>query len=127
MSGPFVIRAVSRIKPGLAEEYKPNAQEICRLVEEAEPRVLAFNIWVSDKADSEVVLQIHPDPESLENHLALLGDRVRATFEFADFESLEVHGPPSDRLRRMLHAYEDTVAVTYHPIHWGGFTRLQGS
>jgi hypothetical protein len=57
--------------------------------------VLAFNIWVSEKADSEVVLQIHPDPESLENQLALLGDRVRATLEFADFESLEVHGHPA--------------------------------
>jgi hypothetical protein len=81
-----------------------SAQEICRLVEEAEPRVLAFNIWVSEKADSEVVLQIHPDPESLENHLALLGARVRATFEYADFESLEVYGPPSERLARMINS-----------------------
>ena len=40
---------------------------------------------------------------------------------------LEVYGPPNDRLARMLNAFGDTVAVTYHPIQWGRFTRLRGS
>jgi hypothetical protein len=35
------------------------------------------------------------------------------------------HGPPSDPLARILNSY--AVAVTYHPIHSGGFTRLQSS
>ena len=125
MDGPFVIRAKSRVRPGTADSYKPLAQEICRLVEEQEPRVLAFNIWVDEAEGSEVVLQVHPDAASLEHHLELLGAKVRSTFEYAEFESLEVYGPPSERLRAMFEA-ESQVQVSFHPIHWGGFTRLIG-
>ena len=126
MDGPFVVRAKSRIRPGTAEAYKPLAREICRLVEEREPRVLAFNIWVDEAEGSEVVLQVHPDAASLEHHLELLGEKVTSTFEYADFESLEVYGPPSERLRAIFES-ESQVHVTFHSIHWGGFTRLQGS
>ena len=127
MDGPFIIRAKSRIKPGVSAAYKPLAQEICRLVEEAEPRVLAFNIWVDEAEGSEIVLQVHPDADSLEYHLQILGEKVRSTFEFAEFESLEVYGPPSDRLKHLFEAEasEGGVRLTFHPLHWGGFTRLQ--
>jgi hypothetical protein len=124
MDGPFIIRARSRIRPGMTAAYKPLAKEICRLVEEREPRVLAFNIWVDEAEDSEVVLQVHPDAASLELHLELLGEKVRSTFEYADFESLEVYGPPSETLRTLFEAQAGTVQVTFYPIHWGGFTRL---
>ena len=124
MTGPFVIKATSRINEGQAAAYRPLAQEICRRVEEQEPRILAFNIWVSEDEDIEVVLQVHPDAESLEYHLRTLGDLVRQTFEYTDFVSLEVYGPPSDRLRRMFDEESGDVSVTYYPTHWGGLTRL---
>jgi hypothetical protein len=124
MEGPFVIRAYSRINPGAVDDYRPLAQEICRQVEEREPRVLAFNIWVSEDEGSEVVLQVHPDAASLEHHLELLGDLVRGTFAYTEFLDLEVYGPVSERLRQLFATEGDRVRVTYHPVHWGGFTRL---
>lgn len=126
MDGPFVIRAKSRIRPGVAASYRPLAQEICRLVEQREPRVLAYHIWVDRAEESEVVLQVHPDADSLEHHLDLLGDTVRSTFEYADFEGLEVYGPPSDALRVMFESQAPQVQVSFHSVHWGGFTRLAG-
>ncbi|MGH3458439.1 hypothetical protein [Aeromicrobium sp.] len=99
MSGPFVIRAMSKINDGQADAYRPLAREICEAVEEQEPRVIACNIWVSEEEDAEVVLQVRPDAESLENHLRILGDVVRRTFEYTEFLSLEVYGPPSERIR----------------------------
>ena len=127
MSGPFVIRAMSKINDGQAEAYRPLVREICEAVEEQEPRVLAFNIWVSEKEDAEVVLQVHPDAESLENHLRILGDVVRRTFEYTEFLSLEVYGPPNERIQQMFAAESDGVSVTFYPTHWGGFTRLESA
>jgi hypothetical protein len=124
MDGPFVIRAMSTIHPGKAESYQPLVQEICRDVEEGQPRVLAFNIWVDEQQTREVVLQIHPDALSLENHLRLLGEKVRSTFAYTDFEALEVYGPPSERLRTMFTEESGGVHVAFFPVHWGGFTRL---
>ena len=98
-------------------------EEICRLVEEREPRVLAYHIWVDEPGESEVVLQVHPDAASLEQHLAMLGDTVRSTMEFAELETLEVYGTPSDELRAMFERLAPQVRVTIRPVHWGGFTR----
>jgi hypothetical protein len=124
MSGPFIVRSVSRIHPGKADEYRPVVAEFCRLVEEREPRLLGFHIYVTDDHSSEVVLQIHPDAESMQHHLAVMGDKVRETFAFADFERLEIFGEPNDALREWLPRVTEGIEFTHFPVHWGGFTRL---
>jgi hypothetical protein len=60
VSAPFVVRSVSRIRPGKAEEYRPIAAQLCRLAEGREPRLLAFRIYVGEDRSSEVVLQDYP-------------------------------------------------------------------
>ena len=104
VSAPFIIRSVSRIHPGKADAYQPVAAEFCRLVEEREPRMLGFHIYVSEDRSSEAVVQIHPDAESMQHHLAAMGDKVRETFAFTDFESLEIYGEPNDAIREGSHA-----------------------
>ena len=96
MSAPFIVRSVSRIHPGKADAYRPVAAEFCRLVEERERGLLGFHIYVSEARTSEVVVQIHPDAESMQRHLEVMGEKVRETFAFADFES-EIYGEPSEK------------------------------
>jgi len=124
MTQPFIVKATSKIHPGKAEAYAPRAREICQLVEENEPRVLAFHIYVNQDQSSESVIQIHPDAESMQYHLRLLGDKVRETFEYTDFEALEVFGSPNDALMGWLERATEGIPFTVHPVHWGGFTRL---
>ena len=101
------------------------AEEFCRLAEEREPRLLGFHIYVSEDRSSEVVVQIHPDAESMQHHLEVMGEKVRETFAFTDFESLEIHGEPNDPLKEWIPRVSQGIAFTHHPVHWGGFTRLQ--
>jgi hypothetical protein len=125
VSAPFIVRSVSRIHPGKADAYQPVAAEFCRLVEEREPRLQGFHIYVNDDRSSEVVIQVHPDPESMEHHRAVMGDKVRETFAFTDFKSLEIYGEPNDALKEWLARVTEGIAFTHYPVHWGGFTRLQ--
>ena len=125
MSGPFIVKTVSRIHEGSAQEYRALAEEICRLAEELEPRLLAFHIFVTEDESSEVVVQVHPDAESMQLHLQALGDKVRATADFSDFESLEIYGQLNDALREWLPHVTEGIRFTHHPTHWGGFTLLQ--
>ena len=74
-----------------------------------EPALLAFHIYVTDDESSEVVVQIHPDAESMQHHLRELGEKVRATGEFTDFDSLEIYGEPSDGLRKWVGASSNSV------------------
>ena len=125
MSAPFIVKTVSRIHEGKAATYRPLAEEICRFAEEREPRLLAFHIFVSEDENSEVVIQIHPDAESMQHHLEVLGREVRETADYADFESLEIYGQPNDALLEWLPHVTEGIKFTLHPTQWGGFTRLQ--
>ena len=95
-----------------------------KLVEEREPRLHGFHMYVSEDRTSEVVLQIHPDAESMQHHLEVMGEKVRETFAFTDFASLEVYGEPNEELRDWLGRVSQGVEFSIHPLHWGGFTRL---
>jgi hypothetical protein len=125
VSGPFIVRSVSRIHPGKADAHQPVAADFCRLAEEKEPRLLGFHIYVSEDRSSEVVIQIHPDAESMQHHLEVMGDKVRETFACTDFESLEIYGEPNDALKEWIPRVSEGIAFTLHPVHWGGFTRAR--
>ena len=125
MSGPFVVRSVSRIHPGKADVYQPVAAEFFRAAEESEPRLLAFHMYATEDRGSEVVLQIHPDAESMQHHLEVMGEKVRETFAYADFESLEIYGQPNKELSEWIPRVTEGIAFGFYPVHWGGFTRLQ--
>jgi hypothetical protein len=125
MAAPFIIKATSAIHPGKADAYRPIAAEFCRLTEEAEPRLHGFHIFTSEDERTEVVLQIHPDPESFQHHLAVMGEKVRETFAFADWTSLEVFGQPGDALMQTLIQATNGIPLAVYPGHLGGFTRLR--
>ena len=124
MSAPFIVRAVSSIHPGKADAYQPVVAEFCKLVEEREPRLHGFHVYVSEDRTQEVVVQIHPDVESMQHHLAVMGDKIRETFAYSDFQSLEIYGEPNQELGEWLARVVEGVEFTLYPKHWGGFTRV---
>jgi hypothetical protein len=124
MPAPFIVKSVSRIHPGKAEAYQPVAAEFCRVAQENEPRLLAFHIYVTEDRSSEVVIQIHPDAESMQHHLQVMGEKVRETFAYTDFESLEIYGQPNEALSEWIPRVTEGIPFTLHPVQWGGFTRL---
>lgn len=126
MSGPFVVISKSRIKPGRAEAYAALSEDFFRDVEEQEPRLLAFNGWESEDHTSSVVIQVHPDAESFEYHLKLFGERVKEAVDHLDVEGVELYGPPSPFVEQFVTHGVPGMAVTVHPVHRAGFTRLQG-
>ena len=95
MAGPMIVKTVSRIHPGKAAEYRHLVEEICRLAEQREPRLLAFNIYVTDDESSEVVVQVHPDSGVDATSLARVGRegtcdcRVRRLREPGDLRRVE--------------------------------------
>ena len=59
----------------------------------------------------------------MQHHLEVMGEKVRDTFAFADFESLEIYGEPNERHEGMDSRVTEGIAFTHYPLHWGGFTR----
>ena len=127
MSGPFIVVSRSRIKPGKAEAYALWCEEFCRYVEQNEPRLLAFNIYETEDRETSVVVQVHPDAESMEFHLKLYGEKVREAFDQVDVESLDICGTPSEALEQWLQHGIPGLPVKLMRAHRAGFTRLQAA
>ena len=60
----------------------------------------------------------------MQHHLEVMGEKVRETFAFTDFESLEICGEPNEELKEWLAAVGQGIELTLYAAHWGGFTRL---
>jgi hypothetical protein len=127
MSAPFIVISRSRVKPGKAEAYGLWCEEFCRFVEENEPRLLAFNVYETDDRGISVVVQVHPDAESMEYHLKLYGEKVRETFGYVDVLSIDICGEPSEALEQWLHHGVADLPLTLMRLHRAGFTRLQAA
>lgn len=126
MSGPFVVVSRSRIKPGKAEAYALWCYDFCRYVEEHEPRLLAFNVYETDDHDISVIVQVHPDAESMEHHLALYAEKLRESLHYDVIESIDICGSPTDAVDQWLRDGSSHLPVSVVRVHRAGFTRLQG-
>ena len=125
MAGPFVYIGTYRIKEGKLDEAKTRLRQLVEVVEENEPRLIAFNIYFDEEGTTVAVVQVHPDSASMETHMKVIAEHLTDAFNYLDTAvSEQVYGAPSDALAAMLRAYADPNAVTtFLPVHEAGFTR----
>lgn len=127
MPGPFIFIATNQLKPGALEAERRRAAELSTLLEEREPRLLAFNEYASDDGTEVKVVQIHPDADSMSFHLDVVGQQAARAYAdtLVATTSVQVFGTPSpavlDALRRQAGA---GVPTSVTPLHVAGFTRL---
>src|SRR5205085_2058467 len=73
-------------------------------VQTNEPRVIAFNEYVSEDGGEVAVVQIHPDAGSMAFHMEVIAERAASAY--ADTidatTSIQVFGTPSDAVVEML-------------------------
>ena len=125
MAGPFVYIGTYRIKEGKLDEAKTRLRQLVEVVDENEPRLIAFNVYFAEDGATVGVVQVHPDPASMETHMRVISEHLNDAFNFLDTAvSEQVYGAPSVALAAMLRAYGDPNAVTtFLPVHEAGFTR----
>jgi hypothetical protein len=62
---PLFTVTTSRIKDGRVDECMRVNREIAHLVEEHEPRMIAFHVFLNVAEDEVVGVQVHPDADSM--------------------------------------------------------------
>jgi hypothetical protein len=125
MSEPFIFISRSRIKEGRLEDCRTYLQDLAAFVEANEPRIIAFAGYVNEDGTEVSGVQVHPDAASMELHMQVAGEKIVKAFDFLETESVEIYGPPSDRVREMMSQIAG-VPVTVRPDALGGFARHHG-
>ena len=126
MASPFIFIATNRLKPGQLDRERTRVAGLVEFIEANEPRLIAFNEYVSESGDEVTVVQVHPDAASMEAHMEIVRERALQAYA----ETLEatvriqVFGEPTDEIFETLRQQAGNgVEISVNGEHLGGFTR----
>jgi quinol monooxygenase YgiN len=128
MSQPFIYVGTLGIKEGKLEEVRRSWQAVVETVKENEPQMIAFHGFVNENGTEMTVIQVHPDPASMDFHMQVLRDKLSEQLaralgpELYEFKRSEYYGTPSESALEMDRQIPG-LAVDVKPVHVAGFTR----
>lgn len=130
MSKPLIYISTWKIKKGRLESYKRIAQDLVELFMEREPQIIAFNTFINEAGTEMTSIQIHPDADSMDSHMNVLGqafeevEGMGEVMELIEPVSIEIYGTPSvSLLEADQQLVESGVPRSIKPNLIAGFTR----
>jgi hypothetical protein len=130
MSSPFIFIATNRLKAGKLDRERERVPGLVEFIEASEPRLIAFNEYVSEAGDEVSVVQIHPDAASMEAHMGIVRERAQQAYaETLDATvRIQVFGRPTEAILEILREQAGSgVEISVNGEHLGGFTRSSAS
>ena len=116
----------SDVREGALDDLKAGMAELVELVEANEPRLLAYNVYLSSDGTRMTVVHVHSDAASLEKHLELVAPVLRRFVGLVTLSSIHVYGEPGEKVLEQLHGKANLLgrdAVVVDSLH-AGFSRL---
>jgi hypothetical protein len=126
MSEAIVYVDTSEVREGALEKLKPAIKELVDFIEANEPRLIAYNVYLSDDGTQLTVVHVHVDSASLEHHMDVAGPVFRKFVDLVRLSSIDIYGRPSERVMRQLHEKAELLGrgtVMLHGLH-AGFARF---
>jgi quinol monooxygenase YgiN len=126
MAAPFIFIGTHTIREGKLEDFKQQWRELLEVVEAKEPRLIAFNAYVSEDGTELTVVQVHPDPDSMLFHMQVARDHISEAYlsVLEKTERIDVYGKPSDQVLETIKQLAGSgVPLSVKANHLGGFTR----
>jgi quinol monooxygenase YgiN len=125
MDGPFIFVGTHRIKEGKLDEFKEDARSLTAAVEEQEPQLLAFTMFLSEDETETTVVQVHPDADSMLRHMEVAEAHIRhSTDEQLETKEIQIYGRPNDAVLGMITQLTQAgVPISVKPTLLSGFAR----
>jgi ribosomal protein S12 methylthiotransferase accessory factor YcaO len=128
MAPPFMLVSNFKVKDGNVEDLRDYARSVTELIQEREPRVIAFHSFLSEDEGELSTIHLHPDVASMELHMQLQRDNWEETFSriatMLEGVRVDFYGakPPESALENFRRAGSE---IGIKPIHLAGFTRAR--
>jgi hypothetical protein len=126
MSDAILYLDTSDVREGALEELKPAIKRLVAFVEANEPRLIAYNVYLSEDGTRMTVVSMHPDSASLEYHMEVAGPLFRELVHLVKLSSIHLYGEPSEKVLRQSHEKAQLLGrgpVVVQSLH-AGFTRV---
>jgi len=122
MSETIVYIDKSRVKEGCLDDLEAAMTELVAFVDANEPDVQAYSVYFDEDGSRMTVVQIHPDADSLAYHMDVAGPKFPPIGAFIELESIDVYGPLSEDLVKLLEEKASMLGsgrVSIHDLHRG--------
>lgn len=116
----------SEVRKGKLDELKAAMKELVELVEANEPRIIAYNVYLTENGTRMTVIHVHPDSTSLEFHMKVAGPAFSKFAEFVKLLTIDIYGKLSDDLLEQMRKKAQMLGngtVIVHELH-AGFARF---
>jgi hypothetical protein len=126
MAQPLVYIDTSDVREGALEELKGAIRKLVEFVDANVPRLIAYNVYLSEDGTQMTVVHVHPDSASLEDHMEVGGPVFRKFADLITLSSIRVYGEPTEKAIRQLHDKAQSLGcdeVVVHGLH-AGFSRF---
>lgn len=126
MSDPIVLVDTSEVLEGKLGELKTAMKGLVDFVETHEDRPLAYGVYFTDDGTRMTVVQVHPDPESMEFHMKVAAGEFSKVAPFVRIRAMDVYGEPSADLLEQMRGKAQMlggITVGVHALH-AGFSRF---
>ncbi len=124
MAETFVYIGTNTIKEGKVAECRKMVDEISKLVEKHEPRVIAFNFYLDEPGRQLVCVQVHPDAASMDTHMQVISEHLKTAYDvLQETTSEQLYGPGGERMVDEFRQWAPNGVFTVIPQHEVGFTR----
>lgn len=124
MGSPLIYFGIHAIKSGMVEVAREASKQLGAFVEANHSRILHFEIYIDDAAEEMVVVQVHPDEDSLRLHIDLAKDQISQAYSFLEGTTkIEIFGSPSEAMRSGIQQMAMGAPVRINEAV-GGFSRL---
>lgn len=125
MPGPFIYIGTFTLERDKRQEAREALRRLVDVVEANEPRLIGFNVYLDEEGATASVVQIHPDPDSMEFHMKVISEHLAGASGFLEGTvSEQIYGRPTPSLADLLARWAvPGVPVTSMPDHEAGFLR----
>ena len=126
MGQPFVFIGTHRLQEGKLDDFREAFAKLTQVVEENEPRMIAFNGYASEDGTEVAVVQVHPDAASMAFHMSVVHEHITSAYEelLAETMNIQVFGELDDATRGMMQQLAGSgVPIAVKPEPLAGFTR----
>jgi quinol monooxygenase YgiN len=103
MSDAILYLDTSDVREGALDELKPAIKRLVAFVEANEPRLIAYNVYLSEDGTRMTVVSMHPDSASLEYHMEVARPLFREFVDLVTLSSIHIYGEPSEKVLRQSH------------------------
>jgi len=125
MAEPFIFIGTHTVKEGKLEDFKQHFQDFCAFIEENEPRLIHFALYISEDGTEVSVLQVHPDEDSMAFHMQVAGEHFAQAYEFLDTtKSIQIYGKTSGALVKQMKQVSSPEVAVIVKSEFTGFNRL---